>query len=81
LKDNITSFLSTGNVQIHQPRDFAVEEAAQKPTVFLKAFPEFSATRRNKSRAAHRRCRVLTRRHRITESQNGRGWKGPLWVI
>jgi len=19
--------------------------------------------------------------HRITESQNGRGWKGPLWVI
>jgi len=20
-------------------------------------------------------------RHRITESQNGRGWKGPLWVI
>ena len=19
--------------------------------------------------------------HRITESQNGKGWKGPLWVI
>jgi len=19
--------------------------------------------------------------HRITESENGRGWKGPLWVI
>ena len=19
--------------------------------------------------------------HRITESQNGRGWKGPLWVM
>jgi len=19
--------------------------------------------------------------HRITESQNGRGWKGPLWVV
>jgi len=19
--------------------------------------------------------------HRITESQNGRGWNGPLWVI
>jgi len=19
--------------------------------------------------------------HRITESQNGRGWKGPLWII
>jgi len=19
--------------------------------------------------------------HRITESQNGKGWKGPLWII
>jgi len=24
---------------------------------------------------------VHTAAHRITESQNGRGWKGPLWVI
>ena len=23
----------------------------------------------------------LTTRIRITESQNSRGWKGPLWVI
>jgi len=22
-----------------------------------------------------------TKNHRITESQNSRGWKGPLWVI
>jgi len=22
-----------------------------------------------------------TNNHRITESQNSRGWKGPLWVI
>jgi len=29
-------------------------------------------------------CSALVRHprsHRITESQNGRGWKGPLWVI
>jgi len=25
--------------------------------------------------------RVLGQNHRITESQNNRGWKGPLWVI
>jgi len=25
--------------------------------------------------------RVEGRFHRITESQNSRGWKGPLWVI
>jgi len=24
---------------------------------------------------------VRCRNHRITESQNSRGWKGPLWVI
>jgi len=23
----------------------------------------------------------ISQNHRITESQNGRGWKGPLWVI
>jgi len=23
----------------------------------------------------------LMRNYKITESQNGRGWKGPLWVI
>ena len=26
-------------------------------------------------------CRLILQNHRITESQNGRGWKGPLWVI
>jgi len=25
--------------------------------------------------------KVISQNHRITESQNGRGWKGPLWVI
>jgi len=24
---------------------------------------------------------VVSQNHRITESQNGRDWKGPLWVI
>jgi len=24
---------------------------------------------------------MAVQRHRITESQNSRGWKGPLWVI
>jgi len=24
---------------------------------------------------------VESQNHRITESQNSRGWKGPLWVI
>jgi len=29
-----------------------------------------------------RRCGLSeNQRHRITESQNGRGWKRPLWVI
>ena len=27
------------------------------------------------------RCQVALSSHRITESQNGRGWKRPLWVI
>jgi len=26
-------------------------------------------------------ARVQSQNHRITESQNGRGWEGPLWVI
>jgi len=33
----------------------------------------------------YRRYRICRRyrmyRNRITESQNSRGWKGPLWVI
>jgi len=30
-----------------------------------------------------RRCGLeeWSQNHRITESQNSRGWKGPLWVI
>jgi len=28
-----------------------------------------------------REGKVRSQNHRITESQNGRGWKGPLWVI
>jgi len=27
------------------------------------------------------RVRRLPQNHRITESQNDRGWKGPLWII
>jgi len=26
-------------------------------------------------------CKSIAEIHRITESQNSRGWKGPLWVI
>jgi len=26
-------------------------------------------------------CVHESQNHRITESQNGRGWKGPLWII
>ena len=26
-------------------------------------------------------CHMCSQNHRITESQNSRGWKGPLWVI
>jgi len=31
--------------------------------------------------SANQRPEVSTLLYRITESQNGRGWKGPLWVI
>jgi len=34
-------------------------------------------TRQKGNEALNRR----SQNHRITESQNGRGWKGPLWVI
>jgi len=32
-------------------------------------------------RHKHRKAVTLNLYHEITESQNGRGWKGPLWVI
>jgi len=32
-------------------------------------------------RAKRRGKRKITESHRITESQNVQGWKGPLWII
>jgi len=35
----------------------------------------------SKSFAGFEANNVTSALHRITESQNSRGWKGPLWVI
>ena len=45
--------------------------------------PEMDSWSKVESMNSKRRCvrGSLGGNHRITESQNSRGWKGPLWVI
>jgi len=55
--------------------------AASQDVLFLELYFQLNAVSSGPLRTSKGRLCWVDMSHRITESQNSRGWKGPVWVI